>query len=172
MNFGIALGSNVDDRLHHLQSALISILRNVPGAQLRAAAPLYETLPVDCPPGTQSFYNTVIEIKADVGPLALLHQMRRIEAELGRPNAHEHHAPRTVDLDLLYADQAVMNEPQLTLPHPRLHQRRFVLQPLAEIRPELLLPGHTQNVAALHAALVSSEPPLRLVTRDWTAIAK
>jgi 2-amino-4-hydroxy-6-hydroxymethyldihydropteridine diphosphokinase len=172
MNFGIALGSNLGDRLHHLQSALGATLRLVPGAQLLAAAPVYETSPVDCPPGSQSFFNTVIEIAADVEPLKLLQELRRIETELGRPNAHEHHAPRTVDLDLLYAGDVAMRQPELTLPHPRLHQRRFVLQPLADIRPELLLPGHTQNVAALLAALVSPEPPLRLVTGDWTAIAK
>jgi 2-amino-4-hydroxy-6-hydroxymethyldihydropteridine diphosphokinase len=86
-------------------------------------------------------------------------------------NAHEHHAPRTVDLDLLYADGVAMGHPELTLPHPRLHRRRFVLQPLADIRPELVLPGQTRDVAALLAALDSTEPPLRLVMRDWVAIA-
>lgn len=167
MNFGIALGSNLGDRLHHLQAAVQMILRTVAGAQLRAAAPVYETDPVDCPEGSGSFYNTVIEISADVEPLALLREMRLIESRLGRPQEHGHHTPRTVDLDILYADDVVMNHPELTLPHPRLHERRFVLQPLADIRPDLVLPGQTKSVAVLLASLDSPEPPLRLVTREW-----
>jgi 2-amino-4-hydroxy-6-hydroxymethyldihydropteridine diphosphokinase len=171
MNFGIALGSNLGDRLAHLRSAIAGMLRTLAGARLHAVAPLYETAPVDCPDGSGSFYNTVVEIEAEIEPLALLHELRRIEAELGRVNAHEHHAPRTVDLDLLYADGVAMGHPELTLPHPRLHRRRFVLQPLADIRPRLVLPGQTRNMAALLAALDSTEPPLRLVMRDWVAIA-
>jgi 2-amino-4-hydroxy-6-hydroxymethyldihydropteridine diphosphokinase len=167
MNFGIALGSNLGDRLQYLQSAVEMILKGVRGAQLRAAAPIYETDPVDCPEGAGSFYNTVIEIAADTEPLALLGELRRIESWLGRPQEHGHHAPRTVDLDVLYADGLVLNLPELTLPHPRLHERRFVLQPLADIRPDLVLPGQTRSVAALLASLDSAEAPLRVVAREW-----
>jgi 2-amino-4-hydroxy-6-hydroxymethyldihydropteridine diphosphokinase len=167
MNFGIALGSNVGDRLQHLQSAVEMMLKGVRGAQLRAAAPVYETDPVDCPEGSGSFYNTVIEVAADFEPLALLRELRLIESRLGRPQEHGHHAPRTVDLDLLYGDGLVLRLPELTLPHPRLHQRRFVLQPLADIRPNLNLPGQTKSVAALLASLDSAEAPLRVVSREW-----
>lgn len=167
MIFGIALGSNLGDRLRHLQNAVQKIVEEVPHAQLRAAAPLYETDPVDCPPGSQDFLNTVVEIGADAEPLAMLHELRRIEVLLGRPRAHEHHAPRTVDLDLLYADDVVLNHPDLTLPHPRLQLRRFVLQPLAEIRPGLILPGQTRTVRELLTGLDSKESPLRLVARSW-----
>lgn len=172
MNFGIALGSNLGDRLGHLRAAVREILRATHRTQLDAVAPLYETEPVDCPAGSQSFFNTVIEISAVLEPLTLLHELRRIESLLGRPNLHEHHAPRTVDLDLLYAGDVAMQHPELTLPHPRLTQRRFVLQPLADIRPDLVLPGQTQDIATLLAQLVSPEPPLRLVERDWLPFAK
>ena len=137
---------------------------------------------MDCPEGAGSFYNTVIEIAADMEPLALLQELRRIESRLGRPNVHEHHASRTVDLDVLYgsglvlnhpehADGLVLNHTELILPHPRLHERRFVLQPLADIRPDLILPGHTKSVAVLLATLDSPEPPLRMVSRDWIRVS-
>ena len=172
MNSGIALGSNLGDRLHHLRAAMHQILRVTPRTRLIAAAPLYESEPVDCPEGSLWFFNTVVEITTDLGPLALLHELRRIEAVLGRPNLHGHHAPRTVDLDLLYVDDVVMQHPELILPHPRLAQRRFELQPLADIRPGLVLPGQSHHVAALLAELDSPEPPLRLVEREWLAFAK
>lgn len=170
MTFGIALGSNLGDRSAHLQDAVQELLHTIPGAHLRAVAPLYETDPVDCPPGSQAFYNTVVEITADLEPLALLRTLRGIESQLGRPLAHERHAPRTVDLDLLYADDLTLNHPELILPHPRLHLRRFVLQPLADIRPDLVLPWQTESVAVLLAALQSAEPPLNLVSTGWLAV--
>jgi 2-amino-4-hydroxy-6-hydroxymethyldihydropteridine diphosphokinase len=167
MNFGIALGSNLGDRLRNLQAAMQEIMRVTPRTQLRAVAPLYETDPVDCPAGSQTFLNTVVEIDAHVAPLVLLQELRRIEVLAGRPSIHEHHAPRTLDLDLLYADNMVLSHPDLTLPHPRLHERRFVLQPLADIRPALILPGQTESVLGLLNGLDSPEPPLRLLAREW-----
>ena len=167
MIFGIALGSNVGDRLHHLRVAMMELLRGPSGVELRKAAPLYETEPVDCADGAPRFFNTVVEVATNLEPLSLLHELRRIESLLGRSNAHEHHAPRTVDLDLLYADDLALQHPELTLPHPRTHQRRFVLQPLGDIRPDLVLPGQTRSVAELLAKLDSPEPPLRVVEREW-----
>ncbi len=167
MTFGLALGSNLGDRLGHLQGAVKRLLELDPTARLLAAAPVYETAPVDCPEGSQSFYNTVIELSSELTPMDLLAVLRGIEATLGRPNEHERHAPRTVDLDILYADELVMELPVLTLPHPRLTQRRFVLQPLADIRGDLILPGETKNVATLLAELKTDEPALKLVATEW-----
>ncbi len=142
MRYGIALGSNLGDREWNLREAVRLLLTTVePAPVLTASAPVYETAPVDCPEGSQNFLNTVVELEWDGQPLSLLRAMLAIEEQLGRPNAHAHHAPRTVDLDMLYADDVVMNEPELTLPHPRLAQRLFVLEPLAAIRPDLVLPG-------------------------------
>lgn len=163
----IALGSNLGDRLAHLRRAASLILECLADARLIAAAPVYETAPVDCPDGSDAFYNTVIEIEADDEPLAVLDALRQIEAEMGRPNEHAHHAPRKIDLDILYADSLVMKHDRLTLPHPRMTQRRFVLEPLAVVRPQLVLPGQKDDVATLLALLSSAEPPLRIVAREW-----
>lgn len=165
INFGIALGSNLGDRLGNLRDAVRRLVES--DVRLLAAATVYESEPVDCPAGSQNFFNTVIEVEAKMEPLELLETLRAIEMELGRAENREHHAPRTVDLDLLYAGFEVMERDELTLPHPRMTVRRFVLQPLADIHPELILPGQERTVAELLQALVSVEPPLKLVAHDW-----
>jgi 2-amino-4-hydroxy-6-hydroxymethyldihydropteridine diphosphokinase len=166
MRYGIALGSNLGDRLAHLRKAVVEIVMRINRSLLVAVAPVYETEPVDCAPGTPSFYNSVIEIEADAEPLEVLRTLLRIEADLGRSNVHAHHAPRTVDLDLLYADVLQMTHRDLVLPHPRLIERRFVLQPLADCRPDLVLPGQTESVSQLLSHL-SAEPQLALIISDW-----
>lgn len=168
--FGIALGSNLGDRLWHLQQAVEKLTQALPSAKITAVAPLYETDPVDCPEDSQPFYNTVLELETDLEPLALLQQLQVLEQSLGRPVAHGYNAPRTVDLDILYAGDMVMNHPDLVLPHPRMAQRRFVLQPLADIRPGLVLPTGTRTVSSLLAALDSPEPPLRLIQEEWLPV--
>lgn len=165
MIYGIALGSNLGDRLENLRCAVRRLVEA--NIRLTAAAPVYESAPVDCPDGSQNFLNTVIEIDADQAPLELLKKLRAIEMELGRAERRDHHAPRTVDLDMLYADHEVMECDELTLPHPRMTVRRFVLQPLADIRPELILPGQGKPIAELLQLLATDEPPLKLVARDW-----
>ncbi|QIF03480.1 2-amino-4-hydroxy-6-hydroxymethyldihydropteridine diphosphokinase [Roseimicrobium sp. ORNL1] len=167
MIYGIALGSNLGDRLHHLQEAVRQLRTVHPTLILRGAAAVYETDPVDCPEGSQSFLNTVVEVECALEPLELLREMRAVEVKLGRPAEHGHHAPRTVDLDMLYADDTVMEQPALILPHPRMTQRRFVLQPLAEIRPKLVLPNDSRSISQHLETLQSPEPPLRILQRDW-----
>ncbi|WP_063768873.1 2-amino-4-hydroxy-6-hydroxymethyldihydropteridine diphosphokinase [Verrucomicrobium sp. BvORR034] len=168
MKYGIALGSNLGERLDNLRRAVRSLLQRVPGSRVIAASAVYETDPVDCPPGSPGFLNAAIELEADIQPLDLLQRTQAIEAALGRPNEHEHHAPRTVDLDLLYADAVVLNHPDLILPHPRMAQRRFVLQPLADIRPDLLLPGEDLSVREILAYLpTSDEPSPRVYAAQW-----
>ena len=122
---------------------------------------------MDCPEGSQSFYNTVIEISAALEPLDLLRALRSIESEMGRPNKHSHHEPRTVDLDILYADDVLMKHADLILPHPRMSQRRFVMEPLATIRPDLVLPGQTCSIRTLLGKLKTSEAPLLKVSDTW-----
>lgn len=156
MNFGIALGSNLGDRAANIQHGIELLLARVPGIALSAKAPIYETEPVDCVPGTQAFLNTVIEIEAGCLPHELHTHLKAIESALGRPEQRERNSPRTLDLDLLYADDVVSNDPELILPHPRMHLRRFVLQPLADIRPDLILPGQTQSVATLSDLLTTN----------------
>ena len=156
MNFGIALGSNLGDRAENMRRGIELLMTRVPGIHLNASAPVYETEPVDCAPGTQAFLNTVIEVEADCLPHELHTHLKAIEQALGRPEQRERNSPRTLDLDLLYADDVVSDDPVLTLPHPRMHLRRFVLEPLADIRPELILPGQRETVAALLRQLCDS----------------
>ncbi len=147
MRFGIALGSNLGDRAANMRHG-IELLLAVPGIELKASSPIYETDPVDCGPGTQAFLNSVIEVQAACTPPELHAHLKAVEQALGRPVQRERNAPRTLDLDLLYADDIISNDPDLILPHPRMHLRSFVLKPLADIRPELVLPGFSQPVSA------------------------
>lgn len=164
---GIALGSNLADRLAHLRAASAR-LRSIaiPGTTV-LTAPIYQTLPRLCPPGSPDFLNTVVEIGYDGGPLELLDATRTIELDLGRIPSSERNAPRVIDIDLLYlADERVEND-TLVLPHPRVGERSFVLQPLADIRPDLILPGHTRTIAELLLDLPGDEPPPAKWLEQW-----
>jgi 2-amino-4-hydroxy-6-hydroxymethyldihydropteridine diphosphokinase len=163
---GIALGSNLGNRLRHLQDARDLLLRIAdPGSLLQA--PIYQTEPVACPPESPDFYNTVVEIRYAGSAHDLLHATQAIESRLGRIASPERNAPRIIDVDLLYfGDQRIKDE-QLELPHPRLTSRRFVLQPLADIRPDLLLPGDQVSIAEHLRHLDSQEPPLVIVQAVW-----
>ncbi len=156
---GIGFGSNLGDRLLNLRRARETILSlpgvTPPGRQdgrdAILCAPVYETDPVDCPQETAPFLNTVVEIglHARCSLLHLLAALRQIERSLGRPSRYPRNASRCIDLDILYAGQLKMATSDLCLPHPRLHTRRFVLAPLADICPELKLPGLAKPINAL-----------------------
>lgn len=165
--FGIALGSNLGDRRSQLECGVEHLLARISGVRLLAAASLYETDPVDCPPDALPFLNTVIELETALSPPEMHTHLLAVEALMGRPGQRAHHAPRTLDLDLLYADSYVSDDPILTVPHPRLHLRRFVLQPLAEIRPHLRLPGLPGDMATLLAGL-EDDPATVRVAGSWS----
>jgi 2-amino-4-hydroxy-6-hydroxymethyldihydropteridine diphosphokinase len=164
---GIALGSNLGQRLANLQAA-VGLLQRIarPGAAV-VRAPIYQTAPVHCPDASPDFYNTVVEISYDGTPGELLAHTQAIESQLGRTRSAARNAPRTIDIDLLYFGSQTHAAADLVLPHPRLTQRRFVLQPLADIRPDLVLPGHHLTIAAHLARLRSAEPAVTLVAADW-----
>ena len=149
MRCGIALGSNLGDRLAHLRQACSAVAGMHCAPQPPLVSPVYETEPVDCEPGDASYLNAVMEIEVTEPPLALLDALRQIEGTLGRPGPDRRlrNAPRTIDLDLLYAGDLTLATAELTLPHPRLFSRRFVLQPLADLRPGLILPGRCETIA-------------------------
>src|SRR6202043_31664 len=107
------------------------------------SSPIYETEPVDCEPGAERFLNAILEIEYDGDPSELLEQLVRVEESLGRERDHARNVSRKIDIDLLFADDLSVENERLQLPHPRMHLRKFVLQPLADIRPDLLLPGQT-----------------------------
>ena len=148
---GIALGSNEDNRLEHLQAAL-RWLEKISIATVKGSR-VYETAPFECAEGTPFFLNAVCEIVSSEDPFKLLRQMRAFERDRGRPESYPKNAPRTLDLDLLYAGDMKMDTEELKLPHPRILERRFVLQPLCDIRPDLILPGTTQPIHAFLASL-------------------
>jgi 2-amino-4-hydroxy-6-hydroxymethyldihydropteridine diphosphokinase len=156
---GIALGSNLGDRHANLQAALEALrMIATPGAAVLTAQ-VYQTKPLFCPPGSPDFLNTVVEISFDGTALELLEKTQAAEIRMGRMRGTERNAPRVIDIDLLYfGDQVIANE-TLILPHPRIHERRFVLQPLADIRPDLVLPSHTQSIAEMLAGLAGTDPP-------------
>lgn len=143
MRAGIALGSNLGDRIHFLEKA-VSELQNLHEQGEFLVSSFIETEPQDCPPGSPSFLNAVVELGTTLTPLNLLHQLQSIEINYGRSRDHGFHSPRTLDLDILYLDKATLQSPQLQLPHPRIRERYFVLKPLSEIRPELILPGWSE----------------------------
>jgi 2-amino-4-hydroxy-6-hydroxymethyldihydropteridine diphosphokinase len=153
MRTGIALGSNLGDRLAHLREARAQVIA-LPGVMLPVlSAPLFESDPVDCEPGTPPFLNTVIEVGYVGHPVTLLDALRAIEVGMGRPSKHPRNVSRPIDLDILFAGNLALRNEEIAIPHPRLHLRRFVLAPLAAIRPELLLPGQMKNVTQLLADL-------------------
>jgi len=156
MRTAVALGSNLGDRLENLRAARRAILglSNVKPPILSSA--IYETDPVDCEPGANKFLNAVIEFDYDLDPPSLLEELIRIEKALGRKRDHPNNVSRTIDIDMLYYDQRIIEDERLQLPHPRMHLRKFVLQPLADIRPGLILPGQTQTVDELAAKVENS----------------
>jgi 2-amino-4-hydroxy-6-hydroxymethyldihydropteridine diphosphokinase len=127
---------------------------------------VYETDPIECEASAEKFLNAVIEIGYSGCSRQLLEELKRIENALGRPPEHPSNRSRTIDLDLLYHGSRTFDEPALQLPHPRLHLRGFVLQPLAEIRPNLVLPGQTKTVRQL-AAELSPSPAVVRSARQW-----
>ena len=121
----LALGSNLGDRQRFLDEA-VRRLRAVPGLTIRRVSAYYETAPVGGPDGQGPYLNAAVEVETGLTPEALLALLRRIEEDLGRVRT-AHHGPRTIDLDLLLMGDETRDTPELQLPHPRLHERRFVL---------------------------------------------
>jgi len=166
MKAGIALGSNLGDRLANMAAGRDFVFSLHEGADAPLGSGLYETEPVDCAPGTAAFLNAVIEIETSLAPTELLQKLRAYEQTAGRAEHCAKNSPREIDLDLLYMGSVRFDSPALVLPHPRMTSRRFVLQPLADIRADLVVPGQTATVAQLLSAL-PPHPAVRLVARDW-----
>jgi 2-amino-4-hydroxy-6-hydroxymethyldihydropteridine diphosphokinase len=140
----IALGSNLDHPAQQVRSAMLAIAA-LADCQLIKQSSLYETAPVDCPENeampVPNFINAVIKVSTSLSPHALLTALHAIEHAAGRLRPYVN-APRVLDCDLLLYDDLVINDSTLSLPHPRMHQRGFVLLPLFEIDPHASVPNH------------------------------
>lgn len=148
----IAIGSNLGDRAAHVRFAFDGLAR-LPGTELLAASDLFETDPVG-PPDQARYFNAAALVLTRLSPRELLARLLELERLRGRARSSETRwGPRTLDLDLLVFGDLVIDEPGLTVPHPRLRERRFVLEPLAQAAPELRVPPDGATAAELLARL-------------------
>ncbi|MFE9449114.1 2-amino-4-hydroxy-6-hydroxymethyldihydropteridine diphosphokinase [Streptomyces sp. NPDC006739] len=153
----ISLGSNLGNRLETLQGA-VDALEDTPGVRVKGVSPVYETEPWGVEPGSQpAYYNAVVVLKTTLPPSSLLERAHAVEEAFNRVR-DERWGPRTLDVDIVAYADVVSDDPQLTLPHPRAHQRAFVLAPWHDVDPQAQLPG-VGTVADLLSA----------VTRDGVA---
>lgn len=158
----LALGSNLGDRLATLQEAVDALSRE-PGIRVEASSRVWETEPVG--PPQPRYLNAVLLIVTELEPPELLAACLRVESALGRVR-RERWGPRTIDIDVLLFDERTIDEPELRVPHPRMHERAFVLAPLLELEPDPMLPGgrRVADVAPIDVAEVMPvAPPLAVV---------
>jgi 2-amino-4-hydroxy-6-hydroxymethyldihydropteridine diphosphokinase len=149
----IGLGSNLGDREVNLREAL-KRLTDIPGTRVLRQSSFIETEPVDAPPGSGQFLNGVAMVQTFLDPRRLLDELLQIERDLGRDRQGQpRNAPRTLDLDLLLYGDQVINEPDLQVPHPRMHEREFVLWPLLQIASKVKDPRTGEPFASAYDAL-------------------
>jgi 2-amino-4-hydroxy-6-hydroxymethyldihydropteridine diphosphokinase len=158
----VALGSNLGKSREIMLAAIMHVKICTDQPILQSS--LWQTTPVDCPPGSPPFLNAVVGLIPQTGetPESLLQKIQELEKVFGRVPKKVLNEPRPLDLDLIAFRNEVRKTPPLILPHPRAHLRRFVLQPLNEIAPELVLPGQVRTVSELLAALPAGETVTRI----------
>lgn len=147
----IGVGSNEGKRLERISSA-IRALAATPKIRVVQMAMIIETEPVGGPP-QPAYLNTVLELDTSLEPMELLGTLQRIEQRLGRQPSAQRWSPRPIDLDVLLYDDRVMQQPALCIPHPRMHERRFVLEPLSQVAPEVVHPVLRRAVKELLAEI-------------------
>jgi len=161
MRYLLALGSNVGDRLAHLVEALRSLTEL---GTIESMSGVYETEPVGYAE-QGPFYNMAIALECELEPDVLMEVLNSLQTDLGKatpvPNG-----PRTIDIDILLAEDEEIDTPELVVPHPRMHERLFVLQPLAEIAPLAIHPTLNVTIENLLGRLDVGDPAARVVTPD------
>jgi len=154
----ISIGSNMGDRLHNCRSGLAALCADG-SVQVAALSPLYETAPVDFTEQAW-FLNAAAKIHCALSPMDLLGKMQAVQAAAGRKSDSVRYGPRILDLDIIFYEDWVMQTAELTIPHPRMHKRRFVLQPICDIDPYVLHPVLGQEVKQLLRLLTEKEQPI------------
>lgn len=167
MEIGLSLGANMGDRLAQLILAKTMILA-LPGTRPAAQSPIYETEPVDVPPEFRHlpFLNGILIIDTPISTRQMMSMFHFIEQKVGRIPDPVANAPRPADIDIIYAGQLQIDEDRIVIPHPRWAGRRFVLQPLCDVRPDLRIPGQPGTVADVLAQL-QDPGKVTLFTKAW-----
>jgi 2-amino-4-hydroxy-6-hydroxymethyldihydropteridine diphosphokinase len=166
MKVGLGLGSNLGERLQHLQQARAYLLSLSPEGW-HMASPLYETEPVGCPPNSPRFLNAVLEIEFTGAPKTLLKKTSAYEVAHGRNRDLPKNAARSIDIDILYFGEKGILEKDLVVPHPRMAERRFVLLPLSTIRPDLPIRDTGKTVRMLLRELPTVDGQVKFVQQEW-----
>jgi len=167
LEIGLSLGSNLGDRLANFERAIHRIA-HMPGVRIVDQSPIYETEPVDVEEGHRrfQFLNSVViiaytETTAE-SVRGLMRRFQHIEDTMGHPRTGPRNAPRRIDIDIVYAGDLTIDTEDLTVPHRRWAERRFVVAPLCDVRPDLRLPGASQAVRAILAGLPEQPAATRL----------
>jgi len=146
----IAIGSNLGNRQKNINRALSYLGKE--DVNIRKTSSVYETLPEETNFPQPNYLNAVAEIESEISPVQLLEVLQKIESKLGRKRSFKN-APRAIDLDILFCDNQIIKHNSLTVPHPRLHKRYFVLRGLAEIIPDFVHPKLGKTVKSLYRAI-------------------
>ena len=161
----VAMGGNLGDPATAMRSAVVS-MDGIPGNQIMGISPLYRTTPWGMEEGTPSFLNAVVELTTTMEPMELLKALQMIESAHGR-SREVHWGSRPLDLDIIDFDGMVSSDPALTLPHPRAWQRAFVLAPLADLLPNMVLPGEHGGAVAQLLEACPDKGAVQRVSDDW-----
>ena len=167
MEIGLCLGSNLGNRLANLQQARAEI-GTLSGVEMIEQSPVYETEPVDVLPqhADKRFLNAVLILEGLVSPWQFAAQLNTVEQRMGRIRGLDRNEPRIIDIDILFMGRMRLIDGPVTLPHPRWATRRFVVQPLCNLRPDLVLPGEARTAREVLLSLPLS-PAVQLFSEEW-----
>lgn len=165
----ISVGANLGDRLRNCCQGIAALCADG-RVRLEARAPFYETEPVDYT-AQDWFLNTAIKVRTRLAPLDLLTHLQAIQAAMGRQTGGIRFGPRTLDLDIIFYEDCILNCERLTLPHPRMHKRRFVLQPICDIDPTVMHPTLGRDVEALLNQIPEGDQTIRPCSFDCSSFS-